>query len=254
MTTLEEIPAKYGVPDAGLVGKLPRVTCRACSDAKPRGHCDRHEKRECKVCGNWITTAHLHLDYMGHAEVTRALIEIDPAWSWEPCAWDADGGPAIRVVGGTAELWGKLTLLGHTRIGVGSVEARAFDVGKQLIGDFLRNAAMRFGIALSLWSKSEWEHDADETAPADGEVQEMVVDPNGPPVPAGPVQTSSANLRAEVSKAQNRLDAKRKVDLRDWRNEQGIPHVVSQMTDEQLRAVAERLGITLEDESNDDAG
>ena len=28
------------------------------------------------------------LDYMGHAAVTRALIEVDPEWNWEPVVDD----------------------------------------------------------------------------------------------------------------------------------------------------------------------
>jgi len=41
-------------------------------------------------------------------------------------------------------------------LGVGSVRADKQDLDKELIGDFLRNASMRFGIALSLWSKQDW--------------------------------------------------------------------------------------------------
>jgi hypothetical protein len=36
------------------------------------------------------------------------------------------------------------------------VRADKQDLDKELIGDFLRNASMRFGIALSLWSKQDW--------------------------------------------------------------------------------------------------
>jgi hypothetical protein len=39
---------------------------------------------------------------------------------------------------------------------VGSVRADKQDLDKELVGDFLRNASMRFGIALSLWSKQDW--------------------------------------------------------------------------------------------------
>ena len=41
-------------------------------------------------------------------------------------------------------------------LGVGSVRADKQELDKELVGDFLRNAAMRFGIALSLWSKQDW--------------------------------------------------------------------------------------------------
>jgi hypothetical protein len=83
------------------------------------------------------------------------LIEIDPLWTWQPVAWD-NGTPAIHVENGMATMWATLTLLGKSMLGVGSVRADKPDQSKELIGDFLRNAAMRFGIALSLWSKQDW--------------------------------------------------------------------------------------------------
>jgi hypothetical protein len=77
-------------------------------------------------------------------------------WSWEPCGWD-NGRPAIHEANGMAVMWGKLTILDKTMLGVGSVRSDKPDLDKELIGDFLRNASMRFGICLSLWSKSEWD-------------------------------------------------------------------------------------------------
>lgn len=50
-----------------------------------------------------------------------------------------------------------MTLLGHRRYCVGSVEERKQDVGKELVSDAIRNGAMRFGVALHLWTKTEWE-------------------------------------------------------------------------------------------------
>ena len=58
------------------LGKLPRVTCKACSDF--RQQCDRHEKAMCDTCGSYISTKHIHLDYVGHADVTSRLLEVDP--------------------------------------------------------------------------------------------------------------------------------------------------------------------------------
>jgi hypothetical protein len=55
-------------------------------------------------------------------------------------------------------MWATLTLLNKSLIGVGSVRSDKPDYEKELVGDFLRNAAMRFGICLSLWSKQDWEH------------------------------------------------------------------------------------------------
>jgi hypothetical protein len=54
-------------------------------------------------------------------------------------------------------MWGELQLLGQGRLGVGSVSADKADLDKELVSDFLRNAAMRFGICLSLWTKQEWD-------------------------------------------------------------------------------------------------
>jgi hypothetical protein len=84
------------------------------------------------------------LDFVGHAAVTDRLLTVDPHWSWEPFALGADGLPA--VVGGN--LWIRLTVCGVTRIGVGDGKN-----AKECIGDAIRNAAMRFGVALDLWAK-----------------------------------------------------------------------------------------------------
>lgn len=106
------------------------------------------------------------LDFVGHADITRILIEIDPYWSWEPCGW-VNGRPAIHVENGMATMWGWLTVHGKEMLGVGSVKADKVDLDKELIGDFLRNASMRFGISLNLWTKNQWaDLDGDKPAPA----------------------------------------------------------------------------------------
>jgi hypothetical protein len=105
------------------------------------------------------------LDFIGHADTTRILIEIDPYWSWEPCGW-VQGRPAIHVENGTATMWGWLTVHGKELLGVGSVKADKGDYEKELIGDFLRNASMRFGISLNLWTKNQWSDlDNEKTQP-----------------------------------------------------------------------------------------
>ena len=122
---LEEIISKYGVPDPKIVGKLPK--------------------------------GGMQLDFVGHADVTKMLIEIDPEWTWEPTAFDVNGLPAYRVENGMAHMAGWLTILGVRRLGVGSVMHNKPDLLKELISDFIRNAAMRFGVCLALWTKQEWE-------------------------------------------------------------------------------------------------
>jgi hypothetical protein len=122
---LEEIISKYGVPDPKIVGKLPK--------------------------------GGMQLDFVGHADVTKMLIEIDPEWTWEPTAFDVNGLPAYRVENGMAHMAGWLTILGVRRLGIGSVMHNKPDLLKELISDFIRNAAMRFGVCLALWTKQEWE-------------------------------------------------------------------------------------------------
>lgn len=171
-TDLSNIVERYGVPDPSVVGKLPRVTCRDCSEASTKV-CSKHAKVRCDQksrprstdgwCGNWMTEQHMHIDYVGHAEITRILTEIDPSWYWLPFGNAPDGSPAIVYSGKEATMWGTLYLLGQGRIGVGTCEKGKHDEAKELIGDFLRNAAMRFGIGLRLWSKNEWEATVDET-------------------------------------------------------------------------------------------
>jgi hypothetical protein len=108
----------------------------------------------------------IQLDYVGHANVTARLLDVDPEWTWEPLATNEYGLPIFDYTqnGQPIGLWIKLTVCGHTRLGYGSVQAGAFDAVKQLIGDAIRNAAMRFGVALDLWSKEELVSDSAGTA------------------------------------------------------------------------------------------
>lgn len=131
------------------IGHLPKITCRKCSDNKMSKVCDEHKKRQCDTCGNYLTSAHMHIEYVGHAEVTDRLREADPDWNWEPLAKDALGLPAFDVHGG---LWIRLTVAGVPRLGYGHADGKkGGDAVKETIGDALRNAAMRFGVALNLW-------------------------------------------------------------------------------------------------------
>lgn len=131
------------------VSKLPKGT-------KEQGRCPPSEKRSCKVCGGWHHPQMVHLDYVGHAALTDRLLEVDPAWSWEPMAFTPQGLPLFDASGG---LWIRLTVCGVTRLGYGHAAGKDFaDPGareKEIIGDALRNAAMRFGAALELWHKGE---------------------------------------------------------------------------------------------------
>lgn len=136
---LRKVLEDYYTPDPKIVGKLP--------------------KRSKKPDGSWGPT--VYLSYVGHADITALLIKIDPLWSWEPVEWE-NGRPKIHTVNGQATLWGRLTLLGKTVLGVGSAAATKNDLDKELYGDCLRNCGMRLGIALGLWSKSEWDASEEE--------------------------------------------------------------------------------------------
>lgn len=117
----------------------------------------------CTVCGTWHHPDVIHLDYVGHAALTDRLLDADPNWFWEPLALGDDGYPVIDRNGG---MWIKLTVCGVTRLGYGHAgDKQGGDAIKEVIGDALRNAAMRFGAALDLWHKGDLHLD-DENAPA----------------------------------------------------------------------------------------
>ena len=93
------------------------------------------------------------LDFVGHAAVTQRLLEVDPEWTWQPVGFDDNGLPAFDEHGG---LWIMLTVCGVTRYGYGEPQGGdIYDSRKGAIGNAIRNAAMRFGVALDLWSKDD---------------------------------------------------------------------------------------------------
>ena len=108
---------------ASLIGKLPRK--------------DKFENE-------------FFLDYVGHAAVTDRLLQVDPEWTWEPMDPPAGFDPA-------AGIWIRLTIGGVTRIGFGETSGGFSEADKIKAGisDAIRNAAMRFGVALDLWMKDD---------------------------------------------------------------------------------------------------
>jgi hypothetical protein len=131
------------------IGHLPKVTCRDCSDRDK--NCQKHQRTVCPLCKAYVSTAHIHIDYVGHAHVTERLLEVDPGWTWEPVAFTGNGLPAIDDNGG---LWIRLTVGGKPMLGYGNADGkRGGDATKIAIGDAIRNAGIRFGIALDLWKK-----------------------------------------------------------------------------------------------------
>ncbi len=144
-----------------LVGKLPRLSCSSCVKS-PDKVCPKHKKIKCSVCGSSISSEHIHLDFVGHADVTNRLLLADPEWSWAPFSVDESGFPKVGMSpdGSQCILWINLTVGGVTRPGVGSVSTETGEIVKELISDAIRNAAMRFGVALNLWSKAEYLEDS----------------------------------------------------------------------------------------------
>lgn len=117
-------------------------------------------KGNCAECGGYHGLPAMHLDYVGHAALTDRLLDTDPNWSWEPVGFTPEGLPALDRNGG---LWIKLTVCGVTRYGYGDAGFKTGgDATKEMIGDALRNAAMRFGAALDLWHKGDLHAEDDE--------------------------------------------------------------------------------------------
>jgi hypothetical protein len=80
-------------------------------------------------------------------------------------------------------MWIKLTVCGVTRLGYGHAEGKqGGDAIKEVIGDALRNAAMRFGAALDLWHKGDL-HGPDDDAPNEPALKAPKEQPKAPPHP-----------------------------------------------------------------------
>lgn len=120
---------------------------------RPQPYKKDSPKSNCKECGGYHGMPAMHLDYVGHAALTARLLDVDPTWTWEPRGAAPDGLPAFDRLGG---LWINLTVCGITRPGYGDAEGKSGAAAvKETIGDALRNAGMRFGMALELWHKGD---------------------------------------------------------------------------------------------------
>ena len=143
------------------IGKLPKPTKKQTEEVRA----NFKSGIRCKLCGAWHHKDVVHLDYVGHAALTDRLLDSDPEWNWEPRGFDPNGLPLFDSTGG---LWISLTVCGVTRTGYGNAAANNRDPGareKEVIGDALRNAAMRFGAALDLWHKGDLHVDDEEPTP-----------------------------------------------------------------------------------------
>ena len=141
---------------AHQISKLPKATKKQTEEVKA----DFKKGIRCQLCGQWHHPQVVHLDYVGHAALTDRLLDCDPNWNWEPVAFNERGAPLMDESGG---MWIKLTVCGQTRLGYGHADGkRGGDAIKEVIGDALRNAAMRFGAALDLWHKGDLHGPSDE--------------------------------------------------------------------------------------------
>lgn len=139
----------------------------------PKGQCTRPDRNGI-TCGGYHGLPAIHLHYVGHAGVTMRLNSVDPTWDWEPLNRLVDpemlklaitsGNPEMlrtylrscppQIVQGT--LWIRLKVLGIWRIAFGDADGKSgASAVKEIIGDAIRNGAMRFGVGTYLWSKSD---------------------------------------------------------------------------------------------------
>jgi hypothetical protein len=150
------------------IGKKPQQLSR---DDTTKAKCERGSRASADevYCGGYHARS-IHIDYVGHAALTQRLIDTDPDWDWEPVAFDQQTGlPQLDRNGG---LWIRLTVAGKTKLGYGDGgHSTGPQAVKEAIGDALRNAGMRFGIALDLWHKGDLHGNAeargDEVAPGE---------------------------------------------------------------------------------------
>ncbi|WP_330479888.1 hypothetical protein OG301_39445 (plasmid) [Streptomyces platensis] len=156
-TRAEQIEALHRLREAFTpqeIRYLPRVWCGQCKGA--RGGCSKHPASKCGKCNqNMPKGGHIDLAFVGHAEATNRLLNVDPFWDWVPLTTDERGLPQMD---GYSGLWIRLTVCGMTRLGYGHANGKTGgDSIKEIIGDAIRNAGMRFGMALDLWTSSDLE-------------------------------------------------------------------------------------------------
>jgi hypothetical protein len=199
-------------PD-NLVSYRPVQTCgKEEYKALPKG--------TCKICGGYHATSKTtHLSYVGHAALTSRLLEVDPTYQWEPFSLTEEGLPRFDDSGG---LWIRLTIHGITRPGYGhAVQNPYSEIGsreKEVIGDALRNAAMRFGAALEMWHKGDLhvEEGDDDAPPVETPTVAMPKSKKAKAAePAAPVETAEAAEIGEINFIKGKFKALRQVTPSD---------------------------------------
>lgn len=208
----------------------PRVWCANCRKAASKV-CSLHRKEQCQICHQYITKAHIHLDYVGHADVTSRLLDVDPYWRWEPAYTEVDkeillaavqtGQAAIveQVIRNAPPLLDRdggmwMTLIVHDGQGreirtlcYGDAQDKGGpDAMKERIGDGVRNGALRRGVALDLWSKTDRalgvpvteEQIAEETRKRQAKRGGSVPDATGEPGADKKAEEPAATINPEV--------------------------------------------------------
>ena len=176
---------------ANQISKLPKETGAQAKQRKAEQDAGKWPPK-CSVCGGYHHAKAVHLDYVGHAALTDRLLDCDPHWYWEPYV-----APGLPNAGNG--MWIKLHVCGQSQIGYGHADGKqGGDAIKEIIGDALRNAAMRFGAALDLWHKGDLHLDAsEEPAPAKPAQQRQQ---------AKPADTISDDQRAELMLLMDQLN------------------------------------------------
>jgi hypothetical protein len=220
MSENTEIWTKLRAPfNPGQINKLP----------KP--YKANSERAQCRECGGFHGMPAMHLDYVGHAALTDRLLEVDPEWSWEPVSMDQDGLPKFDNFGG---LWIRLTIGGVTRLGYGDAAGKNNANGvKEAIGDALRNAGMRFGVALDLWHKGDlW------AAKEEQGIEGAESPAQRPAVAPAQQQTPNVDWPKEILKARN--DRESLLTLLAKAKGLGAPQLVIDQITQEGQALAER--------------
>lgn len=155
----KKLSAKF--PDS-QVSKKPKFRA-----AKVNGKTDTSGYAHCNICGGWHPTKGvIHLDYVGHADITTRLNDVagPENWSIEPMAYNADGTPLMSDGG----MWCWMTIGETRKMCFGDAQGKTGpDAIKEIIGDAIRNGAMRFGVGTYLWSKSDAASQLIDDSPSD---------------------------------------------------------------------------------------
>jgi len=234
VTKIEASPlAKLREPfPPNQISKLPKET-RAQIEARKTNKSLMVWK--CPVCGGPHHKDAVHLDYVGHAAATDRLLDADPRWTWDPVPDASSIGLPVSPGG----MWIKLTVDGVSRYGFGCADGKSGgDAVKEIIGDAIRNAGMRFGMALDLWHKGDLHvEEAEEAAPAQPvqhAIEHQPEEPAGarkPPL-KGPIKTRGA-LRIACGQFVSELHACADTDmLNEFLATEDAVALVAQVSDE----------------------